>query len=238
MFSRIARIALAALVTASSAAFAEPPASLSDNVRYLAMGDSNTAGKGAIPATQGYAYLLYQGAVFGGISETTFANSAVPGTWSKDVLDHQVPQAISAFKPQFIVMTVGGNDLQRWFAGVPLETVLADFQSNMHAILCGLRDGLAAKGVTVEIIVGNQYDYPFLGAIFGPVIREAVIAANHVLATEAAACGAKVADVFTAFDGRHELYLNYRNEAGPTEPHPTNAGYRVMAKVFADAAAR
>jgi lysophospholipase L1-like esterase len=111
MFANVRRFALIALAAASSAVLAEPPASLDDNVRYLAMGDSLSAGKGAVPVTQGYAYLLYQEGLFGSIATTTFANAAIPGTWSKDVRDHQVPQAISAFEPQVITMTVGGNDL-------------------------------------------------------------------------------------------------------------------------------
>jgi lysophospholipase L1-like esterase len=238
MFNSLRHIALIALVGISTAAVGDPPATLSDNLRYLSMGDSNAAGKGAIPVTRGYAYLLYQQGFFASIPNTTFANSAVPGTWSKDVLEHQVPQAISAFRPHVITMSVGGNDLGRWFTGTPLSVVLADYQANMHAILCGLRDGLAAKGIMATIVVSNQYDYPFLGEIYGPIIRQGVIAINQVLAQEAAACGAKVADVFTAFDGRQELYLNYRNGASATEPHPTNAGYEVMAKAFKEAAAQ
>jgi lysophospholipase L1-like esterase len=61
-------------------------------------------------------------------------------------------------------------------------------------------------------------------------------AANAVLATAAQTCGARVADVFTAFDGKNGLFLYYRNGADPNEGHPTNAGYRVMAKAFEDAA--
>jgi hypothetical protein len=58
MPNRIGRAALVALAIASTAVFAGPPAGLDDNVRYLSMGDSMSAGKGAIPVTQGFAYLL------------------------------------------------------------------------------------------------------------------------------------------------------------------------------------
>ena len=39
---------------------AEVPWQFADNTRYMAMGDSLAAGYGAVPATQGYAYLLYK----------------------------------------------------------------------------------------------------------------------------------------------------------------------------------
>ena len=134
-----------------------------------------------------------------------------------------------------VTLTVGGNDLERIFAGVPVEQVLAEFAANVHGMLCGLRDGLAAQGIEATIIVGNQYDYPWLHAIV-PQTRQVVMVANALLAAQAAACGAKVADAFTAFDGRAELYLHYRTGADPMEVHPTNAGYRVIAKAFVDAA--
>jgi lysophospholipase L1-like esterase len=38
--------------------------------------------------------------------------------------------------------------------------------------------------------------------------------------------------VFTAFQGRTGLLLVERNGAGVLEVHPTNAGYRAMARAF------
>jgi lysophospholipase L1-like esterase len=55
--------AAAALLLVSSFVHAEVPWTFSNNTRYLAMGDSLAAGYGAIPVTQGYAYVLYKGAL-------------------------------------------------------------------------------------------------------------------------------------------------------------------------------
>jgi lysophospholipase L1-like esterase len=234
MLGNLWRGALFGLLFTSSAVFAGNPASLDDNVRYLSMGDSYAAGKGAIPVTSGYAYLLYHGGIFASITETTFANSAVPGTTSADVLAYQVPQVIR-FKPHVVTMSVGTNDLKKILAGANATTVLTQLGLNMTNILCTLRDTMAAQGITVLTIVGNYPDYPWISAS-RPEVRVLMQQANVVLASAAQTCGARVADVFTAFDGKEGLFLYYRNGADPGEGHPTNAGYRVMAKAFEDAA--
>lgn len=231
MFAKLLRPALLVLLFVSSSVLAEPPFTLSDNIRYLSMGDSFAAGKGAIPVTQGYAYLLYQDGAFGNITNTTFANAAVPGVDSGQVLAYQVPPAIAAFEPQVITLYVGLNDLGRILRGADPVTVFTQLQQNMQAILCGLNAGL--PGVT--IIVGNFPDFPWLSAA-NPQVRQLMIQANQILAAVASACGAQVADVFTAFDGRTGLFLHDRNGVPATEFHPTNLGYRVMEQAFIDAA--
>jgi lysophospholipase L1-like esterase len=83
------------------------------------MGDSLTAGRGAIPITQGDAYLLYQQGVYDTMPNTSFANAAIPGATSQQVLNFQVPSATqTGFSPQVIAMTVGGNDLLAILNGV------------------------------------------------------------------------------------------------------------------------
>jgi hypothetical protein len=54
-------------------AHAEPYWFFENNTRYMALGDSLAAGYGAIPATQGYVYLLYQSGVFDTIPNTISA---------------------------------------------------------------------------------------------------------------------------------------------------------------------
>ena len=233
MFAKILRTTLFALLFASSAVLAEKPWTLDDNLSYMSMGDSLAAGKGATPVTRGYAYLLYQDQVFGKIDDVTFANAAVPGVTSEQVLMWQVPAAIQVFKPDVITMSVGGNDLERILVEqLDPIVVLGEFAANMGQILCGLRAALP----DAVIIVGNQYDIPNLSADI-PAVRDVIIAANGLLADVAQTCGTKVADVFSALDGRHGLLLGERKGAlDPYEIHPTDAGYRVMAKAFKEAA--
>ncbi|MDH3413482.1 MAG: GDSL-type esterase/lipase family protein, partial [Gammaproteobacteria bacterium] len=132
---------------------AEPPWIFGDDTRYMALGDSLAAGYGAQPVTQGYVYRLYKRGVFDTTPNTLFANAAVPGATSNDVLLYQVPQAVQLFQPHVITITVGGNDLLSILEGADPGTVLTQFQNNLVAILASLRAGLPDS----EIIVGNLY---------------------------------------------------------------------------------
>ena len=65
----------------------------------MALGDSLVAGYGAVLAAQGYVYRLYRDEVFDKILHTLFSNAGVPGVTSRQVLDHQVPQAFASGTP-------------------------------------------------------------------------------------------------------------------------------------------
>jgi lysophospholipase L1-like esterase len=222
--------AAAALLLVSSFAHAEVPWTFSNNTRYLAMGDSLAAGYGAIPVTNGYAYLLYQGGTFDAMTNTIFANAAVPGVKSEHVLAHQVPQA-GIFQPHVVTISVGGNDLVTILTNpLLMNSVLMDFQTNLRSILAGLP-------TSARIIIGNQYDIPIPG-IPADERTKIIKQFNEIISMEAEMAGARVrvADVFTAFQGRNGLLLVERHGADRFEVHPTNAGYRVMANAFAAAA--
>lgn len=221
----------AALLLVASFAHAAVPWTFSNDTRYLAMGDSLAAGLGAIPVTQGYAYLLYKGGTFDSLTNTIFVDAGMPGAKSLDVLDFQVPQAVNIFQPDVVTLSVGGNDLLEILGGANPVTVLTTFQANLTNILVTLRTGLP----NALIIIGNQYDIPEITAGI-PGALQAIAAFNDIIAGVAQATGVRVADVFDAFQGRTGLLLIERHGAGAFEVHPTNAGYRVMADAFAAAA--
>jgi len=231
MFGKILRTAAATLFLVSAFVRAEVPWTFSNNTRYLAIGDSLAAGFGAIPATQGYAYLLYQGGAFDKLTNTIFANAAVPGATSAHVLAFQVPQAVNIFRPHVVTISVGGNDLLAILGGADPVATLTNFQANLAQILGGLRAGLPQA----RIIIGNQYDIPEITA-FIPGATQIIDSFNAIIAAVAQATGVRVADVFGAFQGRTGLLLVERHGASAFEVHPTNAGYRVMAQAFAAAA--
>lgn len=218
----------AAALLVSAASHSELPWQFNQHTRYLAMGDSLSAGYGAVPATQGFTYLLYQGGVFDKVPATLFANAAVPGVNSRQVLEYQVPQATEAFRPHVITLTVGGNDLLRILGGADPYAVLAEFEINLRVILERLTTGLPQT----RIIIGNLYTIPEI-----PGANEIVPLFNGIVARVAADYGVRVAEVYGAFLDRQGLLLIHRHGAAQYEVHPTHAGYRAMARAF-EAAAR
>ena len=202
---------------------AEVPWQFANNTRYMAMGDSLAAGYGAVPATQGYVYLLYKGGVFDKIPNTLLSNVGLIGATSQDVLEKQVPLAINPFMPTVITLTVGGNDLTSILTGADPETVLENFQSNLTNIFMELRTKLPEA----EIYISNLYDIPEI-----PGATDVILVFNGIVDGVASGFVVPVADVFSAFEGRKGLRLIQRNGADQFEVHPSNAGHRAMAKAF------
>ncbi|MBZ5585093.1 MAG: SGNH/GDSL hydrolase family protein [Acidobacteriia bacterium] len=235
--------AVAALALAATpAAWAQPWVSFDDNTRYLALGDSLSAGYEAKPVTQGFVFQLYQGGVIDIIDNLLFCTEAVPGATSADVLQYQVPQAHLFFqdtgKPyrRVVTLTVGGNDLLSLLnsdgtvnrEGAP--GALAAYGSN----LAGILGSLAGSFPDAKIYVGNLYD-PKL-----PVAGEDQLigALNQVTGAVAALFpGVAVVDLFAAFQGKSGLLISEKQGAG-FNIHPTNAGYQVMTRAFADVIGR
>jgi lysophospholipase L1-like esterase len=218
-----------------------------DATRYMAMGDSIAAGFKAQPATNGYPFLLYQNGAFDRISHTVFNDIAAVGATSDDVLKFQVPQVVisaerGAFVPQFITLTVGGNDIAA-IRGLlatnptPLELqafiaqTLMSYADNLTAILQQLIGALP----TSKIFVGNQYIVPELEALF-PGGAAVVEAFNEATAGVVGAFPghAYLVDVHGAFLDRNGLLLIERHGASQFEVHLTNAGHRAMATAFAE----
>ncbi len=104
--------------------------SFADNTRYMALGDSLSAGYGAHPATQGFVYQLYQSRAIDKVNNLLLCNVGVPNAMSADVLAYQVPMVPLFFAEtgatyrKVITLTVGGNDLFQIFFGADADTVI------------------------------------------------------------------------------------------------------------------
>ncbi len=220
---------LRSLLPLSSRAPKEPEGLFERPTRYMALGDSLAAGYGAVPATRGYVYLLYQSSAFDSLDRTHFCNAGVPGATSLDVLEHQVPQAVERFHPTVITLSVGGNDLLTLLNGAELHQVLHAFSSNLAEILRRLHAGLPE----VRIFMNNFYCIPKI-----PETEKVIPVFNRVIDRMAQSFGVPVADVYGFFIGKEGLLQIERNGAPRDEVHPTNAGYRVMAEAFKDAITR
>ena len=226
------KLALVMFIALSGAAQAQQPWTFGNNTRFLALGDSLTAGYGATPVTNGYAYELYQRGVYDSMNNTIFANAAVPGATSQQVLNFQVPAATQIFQPHVITMTVGGNDLLAILNGANPLQVLQTFQANLAGILTQVC--IALPGT--HVYVANLYEIREFPVPTGDVVGAFNMTVEGVVGfANATVCGgkAKVADVHAQFAGPQQgLLLINRNNAGQFEVHPTNAGYSAMAQAF------
>jgi lysophospholipase L1-like esterase len=227
---RVSLVAILAALGVSALPLARPasaelPWEFSQHTRYMALGDSLAAGYGAVPATQGYVYLLYQNGVFDRAPNTLLSNASVIGVTSQQVLAHQVPQACQAFQPTVVTLDVGGNDLVAIAGGADPQQVLNAFATNFAAILDTLQNCLS---VGAAIYVANLYN-PFPGSLEAEVIAQT---ANGIITAIAGVRGIPVADVFGAFAGRRGLLVSERHGAEAFEIHPTNAGHRAIAGAF------
>jgi lysophospholipase L1-like esterase len=205
-----------------------------DATRYMALGDSIAAGYKAVPVTDA-------------VPHTLFCNAAVPGATSRDVLLHQVPQATipfadGGFNPQYVTLTVGGNDLLSILHFLQTHQdqaqvlafanqVITTYAQNLGATLFQLRSALP----DAHIFVANQYTIPAINAVV-PLAAPLIEAFNNTVGQVVDQFPANVhlVDVYGAFLGRHNLLLIERKGASPFETHLTSAGHEVMEKAFAD----
>ena len=217
-----------------------------DATRYLALGDSIASGYKALPATNGYPFLLYEHGVFDKVRHSLFANAAVPGATSRDFVLHQVPQALipaaaGGFIPDYVTVTIGGNDLLsilHYMSTHPdpadvmqfANGVLAAYAQNLFVGLAQIRAGLPSA----RIYVGNQYGIPEIEALV-PLATPLIAAFNETVRLVLSQFPANVhlVNVHEAFAGRRHLLLGERPGESPFETHMTNAGHRAMAHAFA-----
>jgi lysophospholipase L1-like esterase len=226
-------LACSLTVAASSVTSAQPQLSFNSDTRYVALGDSVSAGWGAMPATQGFPYQLYQSGVIDNLPFTLFCNMAVPGALSQDVLDHQVPQVKRFLNNtgtpyrKVITLQIGGNDLAAILTGADPTRVLTGIGTNHLLIL----KTLTAQFPDATIYVANFYD-PKLPI---PGEKDLILAFNQVIAWAVGqfpSTSVLLVDVYSAFEGRTGLLLNERNGADKFMADLTNAGQEVYAGVF------
>ena len=225
----------AAAVFPSSVATAQEQywTSFADNTRYMALGDSLSAGYGSHPVTQGFVYRLAQSGAIDSTNNLLFNPAAVTNAASSHVAQYQVPQAALFFAPtgasyrKVVTLTVGGNDLVSVLPNPTPATVgqlIVAYGNNLGAILGILTAGGA------KVYVGNLYDPKLLI----PGLSQLVLLMNQTTAQVVALFpgAAYLVDLYTAFQGKNGLLLVDRKGSAPDQVHPTNAGHNAIADAF------
>jgi lysophospholipase L1-like esterase len=122
------------------------PSLQADMIKYVALGDSLTAGVGSNDYQKTFPYLLAMKLMEK--NDVTLTNLGGPGAKTKDVITDQIDKA-AALNPDYLTLLIGTNDIHGLVSA-------KEFQTNFQTII----DQLTAK-TKAKIIVIN---IPYLGA--------------------------------------------------------------------------
>lgn len=188
----------------------------SNLLRYVAIGDSLTAGVGATGASSTFPALLAEKlAVERGVVVQVY-NLGAPGATSFDILTGQVLDA-NQYQPDIVTIFIGINDMHNF---VPLEK----YRSNLETAIEAVKKTGAAKIYLINL--------PYLGAkdlilppydfYFDLKTRQY----NEIIAETGAASGLAVIDLYDVakadFAADQDLYSQDRY-------HPSDRGYQLWA---------
>jgi lysophospholipase L1-like esterase len=190
--------------------------------RYVALGDSLTAGRGDFGADGrpvGWARRLADI-----LSDRTgvacaVTNLAVDGATVRSVLEHQLPQ-VNGARPDLVSITVGMNDIR----GPRFNP--ADFNAELGRLL----DAVATTGATMlTCTLPDIADVVELPAEHVQVARYRLGEASDIIRDQSARRGAVCLDTWSMRDlaASPELFTADRL-------HPNTSGHRRLATAFAD----
>lgn len=189
--------------------------------RYLALGDSFTIGTGGAPSASFPARLVER---WRSRCVVQLENVAVNGFTTDDLIEKELP-SLAIFKPTFITVAIGANDIVR---GSSVDA----YRSNVRRIL----DAVVATGAKVVVLPQPDWSRSPVSASFGSTeaLDASIRTFNQVLADEARAHRATFVDLaplmrdqaakrMIASDGLHpngEAYDAWAGELARAIPAP------------------
>ncbi len=190
--------------------------------RYVALGDSLTAGRGDFAADGrpvGWAKRL--GGLLSARTGVTCSvtNLAADGATVANVLDRQLP-LVEGLRPDLVSVTVGMNDIRN------IRFDPADFEAGLSKLL----DGLAATGATIlTCTLPDVAGVVELPPEHVEIARRRLREASDIIREQAARRDAVCLDTWAMSDvaGSPELFTADRL-------HPNTAGHRLLAARFAE----
>lgn len=200
------------------------------NGRYLALGDSLTAGYG-VGMNRSFASLYFLNLQHS-FPDLQYENLGINGLTSgqlANMISHtnvyrMIPQA------RIITVTIGSNDLLAIGKGlisgerVNPELALRDFCQNFS--LLGKR--IRSVNTSAALKIASIYNpLPPMDKQANAMAQCLVKSANHGISQIAREYGGVVVPVAKVFKGKEQLLL------GPDHLHPNAAGHQVMADLFA-----
>ena len=160
---------------------------ITDEIRYLALGDSFTIGTGSSPAESFPARLADRWRQAG--KKVTLRNLGVNGFTTDDLSQRELPQ-VRPFRPNFVTLAIGANDRVH---KVPIEV----YRRHLSEIL----DEIVKAGVPPKQIVAlpqPEWSLSPAASSFGTpaALGADIVAFNDVLKAEAEKVGARYIDLY------------------------------------------
>jgi lysophospholipase L1-like esterase len=176
-------------------------------IRYLALGDSFTAGTGnppsaAFPSRLAALWRAHR-------HEVTLENVAVDGYTTVDVLEQEIPQ-VAPFHPTLVTLAVGANDR--------VHGSSADvYRSNVRVLFRAIVDAGVAPNRIVALPQPNWSLSPAAAWFGDPAqIGADIVAFNGILRDEAQAAGALYVDIYPLMHHEAEEKMLARDGLHPS----------------------
>lgn len=158
-----------------------------EQIRYLALGDSFTAGTGNEPADAFPSQLASLWRAHG--RAVTLKNVAVNGYTTRDVQEEELPE-VAPFHPTLVTLAVGANDYVRgWSADV--------YRLHVRVLFRAIIDAGVSPSRIVALPQPEWSLSPAAASLGGPQrIGASIVAFNTILREEAQAAGARYVDLY------------------------------------------
>lgn len=192
--------------------------STTKRLRYVAIGDSLTAGVGTTGNEESFPYLLSKAIARSG-RNVELMNLGVPAAGTQDVIDSQLQKAISN-NPDIVTILIGINDVQNFVSR-------GTFRRNIERIIDTIQGKTKARIVVINL--------PFLGTDdlvtrpFRWVYRLRVAAFNRILEQVAANKGPTLVDLNKATRDQTARSSDYYSI---DQFHPSAKGYQQWSDII------
>jgi len=191
------------------------------SVKYLALGDSLSAGVGASNYQRTFIYLQAKELAKKN-GRVTVVNLGLPGATTKDLIKSQIPQ-VAIEKPDYITLLIGTNDVHN-------RVSEKQFSSNFKVILDSIMSNSSAQITVINI--------PYLGssqAILPPydsILNYQTKKFNDIIATLVSEHNLKLVDLYRGtLDDSHKNPDYY----SPDLFHPGDVGHQLWSQLLINA---
>jgi lysophospholipase L1-like esterase len=178
-----------------------------EEIRYLALGDSFTAGTGNSPADAFPCRLASKWRAHG--RKVTLKNVAVNGYTTEDVRQDEIPQ-VAPFHPTLLTLAVGANDRVQGSSS-------DEYRSNVRVLF---REIIDAGVAPTRIVALPQPDWSLSPAAAevgdAAQIGADIVAFNAILRDEALSAGARYVDLYPLMHKQAEAKMLAGDDLHPS----------------------